>query len=108
MHPQIVSDSGRDITSVGDPGTATATALPASGPSASPADSALEGSPRPVARAAGLGGFPDPTVAGAGWLAVVGLLSIAVTVVRRRRVRRGLDARIAARLAAIGGPRPLP
>jgi hypothetical protein len=47
-------------------------------------------------------------VAGAGWLALVVALSLTVMLIRRRRARRGLSARIAARLAALSGPPPVP
>jgi hypothetical protein len=61
-----------------------------------------------VSEANGLGGLPDPTTAGVGWLALVAVLSLAVTLARRYRARRGSTARIAARLAELAGPRAVP
>ncbi|HWO50210.1 MAG TPA: hypothetical protein VNN23_01325, partial [Ornithinibacter sp.] len=47
----------------------------------------------------------DPASAGAGTLALVAVLSIAVTLARRHRAQRALRQRIVARLEAIGhGP----
>jgi hypothetical protein len=57
---------------------------------------------------AGLGDRPgvDVGLAGLGTLTVVGLLSLAVTILRRWQARRRLGARIATRLAALAGPSP--
>jgi hypothetical protein len=44
----------------------------------------------------------DPASAGAGTLALVALLSVAVTLARRHRAQRALRQRIVARLEAIG------
>ena len=56
------------------------------------------------------GAIPDgllaPTGAGLASLLAVTLLSVVVTVLRRRRVQRAVATRIAARLAAISGSRP--
>jgi hypothetical protein len=51
------------------------------------------------------GPLPDPTVLGVGWLVLVIGLSVVVGLVRRRRMRQALAARIAARLAQMAGPR---
>ncbi len=60
-------------------------------------------------RTAGLGdaamGIPGAGAGLAGALSI-GLLSVVVTVLRRRQARRLLASRVAARLAAVGGPRP--
>jgi hypothetical protein len=107
--PRLVVAAAADLVRVGDPGSAPSTPAPSVDP---PVDGPRDGGGgtviRPVARAAGLAGFPDPTVVGVGWLTLVAALSIVVTLVRRRRARRGLAARIAARLAEVAGPRPVP
>jgi hypothetical protein len=81
------------------------------GPSPSPGDPASSADPDDTSgpRTAGFGdaamGIPG---AGAGLAGVltVGLLSVGVTALRRRQARRLLAMRVAARLAAVGGPRP--
>ena len=57
---------------------------------------------------AGLADRPglDFGLAGLGTLAVVGLLSVAVTFLRRWHARRKLGVRVTARLAALAGPSP--
>ncbi len=111
---RLVVDAPADLLRVGALGATPdpASADPALGPvpdaSATGSATALGGSTGSIARAAGLGGLPDLTVAGAGWLAMVVGLSVAVTLVRRRRARRALAARIGARLAALAGPPPVP
>jgi hypothetical protein len=58
-------------------------------------------------RADGVGGLLGPNgPLGVGTVLALSLASAAITIVRRRRVRRALAVRIAARLGAIGGPRP--
>ncbi len=57
----------------------------------------------PATRAAfGQGMGIDPTSAGAGTLALVTLISVALTVARRHRAQRLLQSRIVARLATVG------
>jgi hypothetical protein len=107
---RLIVDAAADVVRVGDPGDpgAVASTDPSPGPSetaVSPAWDPPVDRAATVARSAGLGGFPDPTVLGAGWLAVMAGMSVAVTFVRRRRARRVLAARVAARLAQMAGPR---
>ena len=72
---------------------------------ASPASKELAGDGRP--RSAGFG--DDLPGAGAGFASLLGisLASLGVTLLRRRKARRLLAARVAARLSAIGGSEPL-
>jgi hypothetical protein len=105
--PRLIVENAVDLLRAGDLGSA----LPTGQPSGEPQSSGLPGdgaAPGGGAREAGLGGLPDPTVAGAGWIALMASLSVAVTLIRRRRVRRALQARIAARLAALAGPPSVP
>ncbi len=114
--PRLIVELAADVTRLGDPGAGTTPggADPSDDPgtaggstadlSTGPPDPADE----PAARTAGLGGLPDPSLVGIGWIVVVLSLSIAVTVVRRRRLQRRLAARLAVRLAELarpGGPR---
>jgi len=98
-----------DVARVGDPGSAAGPSDPAlvreGGESSPSVDRAGETA---LARTAGLDGLPGLTVAGVGWLAGMVGLSLAVTLVRRRRARRALGRRIAARLADLAGPRAVP
>ncbi len=111
---RLVVDAPADLLRVGalgatpDPASADRALGPVPDASATAPATAPGGSAGSIARAAGLGGLPDLTVAGAGWLAMVVGLSVAVTLVRRRRARRALAARIGARLAALAGPPPVP
>ena len=52
----------------------------------------------------GLGSLPG-SAAGLLWVVLVGLTSVALTVLRRRHARRLMASRVAARLAAFVGPR---
>jgi hypothetical protein len=78
-------------------------------PESTPSDAAADPAAGP--NVAGLGddlaGLPG---AGAGIvsLGLVSLASLAVTVLRRRHARRLFAGRVAARLAALGGPAPPP
>jgi hypothetical protein len=106
--PQVVVERAADLVRAGDLGAATP-AAPSS--EATPASNGVPGGGGPpggVAREAGLGGLPDPTVLGAGWIGLMTAVSLAVTLIRRRRVRRVLQARIEARMAALGGPPSVP
>jgi hypothetical protein len=105
---RLVVEVAADLLRVGALGASPDPAAPSRDPAAPGSTRDLSGPSASVARAAGLGGLPDLTVAGAGWLALVVALSVAVTLVRRRRARRGLAARIAARLAVLAGPPPVP
>ena len=107
--PRLVVAAAADVARVGDLGAALGSSDPAlardvreSSPSSDRAGEAA------LARTAGLDGLPDLTVAGVGWLAGMVGLSLAVTLVRRRRARRALGRRIAARLADLTGPRAVP
>jgi uncharacterized protein YdeI (BOF family) len=98
----VVDDAGRLILS-GDPVAAVSpgpsTALASPSPS-SPPDAALR------SRLAGMAGPPgglDGGIAGVITLAVVSLLSVAVTWLRRRHARRLLAARVVDRLATLVG-----
>jgi hypothetical protein len=105
---RLVVEAAADVLRVGALGASVDPAAPSTDPAAPGSTGDPSGPSASVARAAGLGGLPDLTVAGAGWLALVVALSVAVTLVRRRRARRGLAARIAARLAVLAGPPPVP
>ena len=106
--PRLVVEAGADVLRVGGLGASVEPEASGAASSASTIPSVADPSSGTVARSAGLGGLPDLTVAGAGWLALVMGLSVAVTLARRRRTRRALAARIAARLAAVAGPRAVP
>ncbi len=111
--PRLVVEWAADVTRLGDPGDAASGA--ATDPSADPGSAGdttvagLSGSPdasiEPAARTAALGGLPDPSMVGIGWIAVAVVLSVAAALVRRRRLQRRLAARIAVRLADLGRPR---
>jgi hypothetical protein len=106
--PQLVVEHAADLVRAGDLGALPPTTEPSAGPAQASGAPGDEGYVPSVAREAGLGGLPDPTVVGAGWVALVAAVSLAVTLVRRRRVRRALEARIAARLAVLAGPPSVP
>ncbi len=107
--PRLIVDHAADLVRVGDPGDPQATADPSPAEASGALGPGAGDPPGTIARSAALGGdFPDPTVAGAGWLAGVGVLSVVVTLVRRRRTRRAVAARIAARLARVAGPGAVP
>jgi hypothetical protein len=76
----------------------------------SPGEASIGGSPaaeqagQSSTRADGVGGWLGPTgQLGLGTLLALSLASAAITIVRRRRIRRALAVRIAARLGTIGG-----
>jgi hypothetical protein len=103
----VVDDAGRlilagdlDAAASADPGAEAATVqAPGDGPDASPQTGA-------TGRLAALGGGPlglDGGSTGLGMLVSITGLSVAITLLRRRRVRRRLASRIAARLAALAG-----
>jgi hypothetical protein len=85
-------------------------------PSVTAALDPLAGGPQASAspvtsRFAGLGAGPfgfDPGTAGLGTLLAISAASLAVTVLRRERLRRQMTARIAGRLAAFAGPLATP
>ncbi len=104
----VVVSAAADLVRVGQLGVAAAAAPATAGPSVPPDPPGDTAAERRVSEATGLGGLPDPTTAGAGWLALVAVLSVAVTLGRRYRARRGSTARIAARLAELAGPRAVP
>jgi Lamin Tail Domain len=107
--PRLVVSDTADLVRVGDPGDPQATQAANAAETPETLLAVRNERSETIARSAILGGgFPEPTVAGAGWLAGVALLSVAVTVVRRRRRRRAEAARIAARLVRLAGPRGLP
>jgi hypothetical protein len=109
--PSVIVERAADVTRLGDPGDgATPSEDPSIdlgtgvGSSAGPLTEPTAVTDEPAARTAGLGGLPDPSVVGIGWIAVMIGLSVAVTFVRRRRLQRRLAARIAARLADLTHP----
>jgi hypothetical protein len=100
----LVVDDPAGIVQASDPLAAAPSAPPAAAPLAVGAGSS--GPPSATSRFAGLGVGPfgfDPGAAGLGTLLVVSALSVAVTVLRRERVRRRMAARIAGRLATFAG-----
>ena len=107
--PQLVVEAAADLIRAGDLG-ASAGHRPAERGRPFDASAAPSGDPSSggTTREAGLGALPDPTVVGIGWIALLAGLSVAVTLIRRRRVRRALQGRIAARLAALAGPPSVP
>jgi hypothetical protein len=72
-----------------------------------PASSPAFGSGDPAAIESQTAGLVDPAVpeVGAAGIALIGLASLAVTLLRRRRSRRLLAATVAARLDALVGAR---
>jgi hypothetical protein len=106
--PRLVVERATDLVRAGDLG-ASPLATQAGGMSGQASGAPGDGAPGGgAAREAGLGGFSDPTVVGAGWILIMAGLSLAVTLIRRRQVRRALEARIAARLALLAGPSSVP
>ncbi|HET9680708.1 MAG TPA: OB-fold nucleic acid binding domain-containing protein [Candidatus Limnocylindrales bacterium] len=98
----ILVDDPASIAQAGDPGAASA---PLIEPPA-PGEGALV-EPR-VADAGGLGTLVPSTAAGVGTLGLVALLSVLVTMVRRRRAHARLARRVGARLVAVSAPRSAP
>ena len=97
----VVADDPAGVVLAGDP-TAT---VPA--PSGDPDPAGAVTAPA-APTTAGFGPWPghDLTgIAGLGTLASLTLLSLLVTLVRRRLLRRRMSGRLAARLAAFAGPR---
>jgi hypothetical protein len=104
--PSLVVDTAADLIRVGDLGMSGSTASADPGLSGSGTTTTAPPDPGPARRVADVGGpLPDPTVLGVGWLVLVIGLSVVVGLVRRRRMRQALAARIAARLAQMAGPR---
>jgi hypothetical protein len=113
----VVSDPG-DVDLVGDLGGASepGNESPADEPPADegagqahPSDGSADHAGGAARAGLGAGFGLDPAPAGLGSLALVAALSVLVTVARRHRARRLLQARIAARLEALGlagQPRP--
>jgi hypothetical protein len=96
---RIVVDTGDGLVLVGDP-TAPDPQPAVAEPAAKPGDAA-----QGVSRlAGGLLGPVEPGAAGLVSVALLSALSLAVTMLRRRRARRLLAARVGSRLAAISGP----
>jgi hypothetical protein len=107
--PRLVVAAAADVARVGDVGSLPGPSDPALGRDAGESSPSIDrAGETALARTAGLDGLPDLTVAGVGWLAGMVGLSLAVTLVRRRRARRELGRRIAARLAELTGPRAVP
>jgi len=104
----VIVSAAADLVRVGQLGAPPAAAGPPADPSPQAATTGETATEQRVSEANGLGGLPDPTTAGVGWLALVAGLSLAVTLARRYRARRGSTARIAARLAELAGPRAVP
>jgi uncharacterized protein YdeI (BOF family) len=102
--PQVVvTDPGRVVVA-GDPVAAAAPSAVAA--TVSPAPSASTPAVSGDGRLAGLTSAPwplDAGTAGLGGLVAISLASVAVTLLRREQARRRLAARIADRLAALGG-----
>ena len=98
---RVVVSEAAGLARVGDP-TADAAALGATTAergraAASPASTRIAG---------GLLGTIEPGAAGVAGVVVLSALSLAVTVLRRRRTRRLLAARVTARLARVAAPPP--
>ncbi len=102
---RLVVEAGADLIRLGslgepdpspssstDPAGGVAAAAPSDGPGA------------PLAGPVGVAGSSDPTTLMTGCLALAIGGSAALALVRRRRSRRALAARIAVRVAALGGP----
>ncbi|HTC86524.1 MAG TPA: hypothetical protein VK656_07455, partial [Candidatus Acidoferrum sp.] len=118
--PELRVTAAADLVRVGDvstgdpaAGAPSASADPGlTDPTADPAGGNRPGaSDGPEARTAGLTllpGFDGPSSAGVGSLVGISLLSIAVTLIRRRRVRRAFATRVAQRLATFAGPSASP
>jgi hypothetical protein len=101
----LVVDDPADIVQASDPLAPEPSSSPTSDPLAAGAD--VSAPPSAGSRFAGLGPGPfgfDPGTAGLGTLLAISAASLAVTVLRRERVRRRMAARIAGRLAAFAGP----
>jgi hypothetical protein len=102
--PQVVvTDPGRVVVA-GDPVAAAAPSAVAV--TVSPVPSASTPAVSGEGRLAGLTSAPwplDAGTAGLGGLVAISLASVAVTLLRREQARRRLAARIADRLAALGG-----
>jgi hypothetical protein len=97
----VVADPA-GIVLAGDPVAPGSSADTAGMGSTAPSDAAVA---RGDSRSAGMGPFPglDAGIAGLGTLAALTAASLAVTVLRRRHLRRLLTARMAVRLAAFVG-----
>jgi len=106
----VAVDDPAGIVLVGDLGAPDSSAAGAIADPSDPSDSAAPGGAAtgsPPSFTAGLG---DPAIPelGAMGLVLVSLASLAVTILRRQRMRRRLAARIAERLAAlVAGPGPV-
>jgi hypothetical protein len=99
-NPEVLVSDPAGIVRVDDIGSSTGEESIADSPAAEQADQSST-------RADGVGGLLGPNgPLGVGTVLALSLASAAITIVRRRRVRRALAVRIAARLEAIGGPRP--
>ncbi|HET7031402.1 MAG TPA: OB-fold nucleic acid binding domain-containing protein [Candidatus Limnocylindrales bacterium] len=103
---QIVVEDPAAIVLAGDLGgdEASATTLGTTGPASGPPDP----SDGPVALGAGFVAPGGPEISALG-MVLIGVASLAVTLLRRRRTRQRLAARIASRLASIGpSAKPVP
>jgi hypothetical protein len=99
----VVADDPAGVVLAGDP------TAPAPAPSGDPNPPAGAATTLAAPTTAGFGPFAghDLTgVAGLGTLASLTLVSLLVTLVRRRLLRRRSTSRVAARLAAFVGPQP--
>jgi hypothetical protein len=85
-----------------DPSDRPAASADGSPPGSPVTGTGAAGAGEPSATAAGVGGLGVPEIGALG-LVLMGLASLAVTLVRRQRMRRRLAARIADRLAALVG-----
>ena len=106
--PRLVVERAADLVRAGDLGAALPAVQPSGGADQASVAPGEGASPGGGTREAGLGGLPDLTVAGAGWIILIAGLSVVATLIRRRRVRRALEGRIAARLAVLAGPPSVP
>jgi hypothetical protein len=99
----LVVDDPSGIVQASDPLAAEPSATPSTAPLAGGTEASA---PPATSRFAGIGAGPfgfDPGTAGLGTLLAISAASLAVTVLRRERLRRRMAARIAGRLAALAG-----
>jgi uncharacterized protein YdeI (BOF family) len=90
----VIVEDAAGISRVGDPVDAGAVPSAVPGPSSAPVQATLATTSDPI-------GIGVPGIAGLASLGLVMLMSVGVTLLRRRRTRRQLVARVAARLATI-------
>ncbi len=101
---RLVVDAGADLVRLGGLGERDASPPPSVDPAGGvAADAPSDGPGVPLAGPVGVAGSSDLTIIVTGWLVLAIGGSAALALVRRRRSRRALAARIAVRVAALGG-----